>query len=421
MTTIDLGSLDPFGTGPAYSDGTHADYNELVLQTLFNLVQPCTTILVPRGATYAHSRELVLAQHDVTIQPEGWGSDPVFLATDVYANGDVCTIWKGLVRPCLVFLVSGDRDNLSNLIIANQNHSLAPGAPPTEDGIVFSGDGQSLTAVTVWTPARNGINVLGATNLTLDHPTIVASGIGITLAGGDSIRFSSGPRGPTGYVFVQNPTVIDSGDDGIAFEPNNDGTIQHDIWVNGYTYTNTANTFYGGHGISIGGASGITFTNFSMANTPAAGIQIVSGTTWGLLGSNNIKMVGGLLTHTNDWASAPTGKIIQGALQISPGSTASNATINNVDIENIIFSDTDTAADRQVGDFPLPNVSPAPGPATNVTLKNFSFTGSEPWNLFRYFTTPPSSFTTSGWQIFNSNGTKTVLQDHPPGPPPEFP
>lgn len=417
-TTINLATYPGL-----YRDGSHADANELVLQNLFNTVQPCTTILMPRGAVYAHSRELVLSQSDVTIAPAGTGSDPQLLSTDVYTAGDTCQIWKGFPRPCLVFLIRGARDNISDLVVANQSHSLAPGvSPPTEHGIVLSGDGQTLSNVSVWTPAYAGIETEGATNLTLDHPIIVNSGMGITYAGGASLIFHSGSTGPTGNVFVQSPTVVNSGDDGICVESYiGSGSIQHDIWVNNYAYINSPTTSYGAHGIAIVGGDRITLTNFVIENSPSAGIYIGSGTAFNDAGSNTVAINGGLLYDVNTAASATTGRVVQGALQVVPGSTASDGAINNVTVDGINFTNTNPAADRQVGDFPNPNVSPAPPSATNVTFKNFTFTGTEPATLFKYLTTPPRDITTVGWKIVNADGTTTALQDHPPGPVPEFP
>lgn len=410
--TVDLGTIKGL-----FPNGTHAADNQQILQFIFAIVPPCTTILVPRGAIYAHSGELVLNTADVAIEAEGTGSDPQLLSTDVYRSGEKCTNpgWQ-FDGPCLALIVTGDRDSLSDLVIANNQPSQnGIGHDPTQHGLVLQGDGQSVTNVTLQKSDWSGIETEGATNLYLNHPSFWNTV-------NTSLAFHSGPSGPSGNIFVQNPLFVNPGDDGICVETYiNYRPLQHDIWVNGETYLNGGTTT-AGHGAAVVGGENIVFTNFSISGAPAAAITVMDGTGFQDAGSNNVKFLSGTINNANTWSTGtyPT-RIVQGALLVDSGTDAAGETIDGVDIENVTFNNTTPTANRQVGDFADPYAPADAPPPTNVTFKNFTFTGTEPGILFTYLTTPLGAFTTSGWKITNAAGTTTTLPDHPPGLPPAFP
>lgn len=403
------------------TDGTDPGTNELILQCIFTTVRPGTTILVPRGARYAHARDLVMPVSDVTLKPEGSGHDPVFISTDATPKGgDTCQFGVGVRGagpgyrgPCLSFAITGDHDRVSDIEIVNSHRRSFSTLPPGS-ALVIEGDHQTFSGVRVRFADDVGILVLGATNLSLVNPTVSASGdTGIDITGGPSNQ-AAGPVG------VSHPKVINTGGDGIAVESylptalQPDPPLQHDVWVDGAIYMNTG-TPTPGHGFAIVGGTGITFTNFSITNSPCSAIYVADGQIFHDAGSTGVKIQQGAITNANTWATRPPPgglHIPQAAVQVWSDTRVPNQVIRGVEMENITISNTAGGVPRQVADFPTLGDPPA-----QAEFKDFTFMGTSPSTLLDpgeghvVGKTPADHYSIVGWHVGDRYGTYRAQRD----------
>jgi len=400
--TVDLASFKDLK-----GDGTNDVANELILECIFENVSAGATILVPSGATYAHSSTLYLGVGNVTIKAEGTGSTPTLESTGT--GTAACPLFQNgwsYPGPCLAVIVAGNGDSISNLDIANA-HASTHGTTPAQHGMVLTGDSQTLTNVTIYNSDGVGIETLGATNLYLDHPTF-------DFTGNASLIFHPGLNGGpgTGNVLVQDPTINDPGDDGICVESYLGGNRDHDIWINGEVYTN--NLTSGSHGLAVVGGNNIVFTNFAQTGATASGIYVASGQVFGDSGSNNVVIGNGIIANAD--TAAPSG--LQNGAVLVWSDAASPEVIDQVLIENVAIASTNAAANYQVGDFP----NAADPAAQNVEFKNLTFTGNTQ-KLLTTGSTPSKNYWTLNWQVQNpatagAPNSVTALPDHSPGTPP---
>ena len=157
------------------------------------------------------------------------------------------------------------------------------------------------------------------------------------------------------------PTVIGSGDDGVAVVSYaQDGDPCHDITVTSPTVRDQT----WGRGISVVGGTNITETDVNITASDAAAVYIgVEGDPWNTAPATNVTISGGTITNANTDTTIDHGAVF--VLAGRSGYVSRNITVTGLTIKN-----TRSTASRDLG-----VVTYGSSPPSNVVFSNLTIIG----------------------------------------------
>ena len=267
-------------------------------------------VLLPAGSVFRHTAVLHLRTAGLHVSGPG-----ELLATDEQNS----SVW-----------IEADNVLVDGGLVVKTNSTQRWGAWE-QMGIRLDGHaGITLRNVTVVGSAAAGIYVGGAThNFLLDHVVVQDTRA-------DGIHMTEGAYSGS----VVSPTVINSGDDGVAVVSyTQDGTPCHDITVTSPRVLGTA----WGRGISVVGGTNITETGIDVERTSAAAVYIGSeGSPWYTAAATNVTITGGTIVGANTDTT-----VDHGAVLVLSGET--NVTPANITVRSLTITGTRTSASRNLG------------------------------------------------------------------------
>lgn len=188
--------------------------------------------------------------------------------------------------------------------------------------------GTVVRDVTVDGAAAAGVYVGGARHFRLERVTVRNTRAdGIHLTGGAA------------FGQVLSPTIINSGDDGVAVVSyGGDGPVVHDIEVRSPTVRGTR----WGRGLSVVGGTDITYRDIDVSDSDAAGVYLAAeGAPWHTAAPVRVKVLGGTVTRANR-----NPRVDHGAVLVLAGS---NKRVQDVEVSDLAVRDTRATAHRSVG------------------------------------------------------------------------
>lgn len=235
--------------------------------------------------------------------------------------------------------------------------------------LVISGQHDTVSHVTIVGSAAAGIFVTGAQNFTLRD-------ISVSGTRADGVHITGGSANGV----VDDLRSDATGDDALAVVSYaSDPGPSHDISASRISVASTR----WGRGISVVGGDNVTVRGFSVANTSAAGVSVVTeGSPWFSRAVDHVEISDGTITGAN---TDPT--VVHGAILLSAANVGTS--VSNVSISNVGISATTPTAEREVAIL-----------AEGGTLNNVAVTGIRLDNsaLSPLATNaPPSSFRVTGW------------------------
>ena len=313
----------------AVGDGRTDDTT--ALQRAFDAATATVGVWLAPGRSYAHSRVL-----DIRVAGAHVTGGGTLLATNEAAS----SVWA-------------DADNvvLDGITVAIAS-TTRRGETWDQMGVRIVGhSGVVLRNIMVDGSAAAGIYVgNGAGNFLLDHVTVQHTRA-------DGIHMTGGAH--NGRVLA--PTVISSGDDGVAVVSyGQDGTPCHDITV---TAPHVLGTDWG-RGLSVVGGTNITETGIDVQNSDAAAVYIgVEGDPWNTAPATNVTISGGTITNANTDKAIDHGAVF--VLAGRSGYVSTGITVTGLTIVN-----TRSTASRDLG-----VVTYGTSPPKNVLFSNLTITG----------------------------------------------
>lgn len=310
------------GARPApASDGARLDRDTAVrdtavrddtafLQSALDGLEPGGTLtLEPR--TYRHSKVLTVRVPGVHIN----GSGATLLATDEKRSA---------------FHIAADSVVVSDLVLGIEKTTKRWEGYDQHKLTVTKVKKVEVRSVEVTGSAAAGVYVgSGASEFLLDDVTVHDTRA-------DGIHITGGSQGGT----VRNPTVMRSGDDGVAVVSyESDRAPCRDITVYGAVVEDNSH----GRGVSVVGGEGITYHDVQIRGSSSAGVYIgVEGAPYFTRSSRNVLISGGQVSNANHDES-----VDHGAVLLFSARTGND--ISDVRIENLAIENNRETATRQVG------------------------------------------------------------------------
>lgn len=235
--------------------------------------------------------------------------------------------------------------------------------------LVISGRNDTVSHVTIVGSAAAGIFVTGAQNFTLRDVSVSdtrADGVHIT--------------GGSANGVVDDLRTDATGDDALAVVSYaSDSGPSHDISASRIAIASTR----WGRGISVVGGANVTVRGFSVANTSAAGVSVVTeGSPYFSRAVDRVEIANGTITSAN---TDPT--VVHGAILLSAANPG--ASVSNVSISNVGISATTPTAEREVA------ILAEGGSVANVAVTGIRLDNSALSPLAA--NAPAGSFTVTGW------------------------
>jgi len=236
--------------------------------------------------------------------------------------------------------------------------------------LVVSGGQDSVTHVSIVGSAAAGIFVKGANGFKI-------SDVDVTGTRADGIHMTDGSNHGT----VDNVRTSQTGDDGVAVVSYAaDGQPCSDIRVN---HVNVAGTTWG-RGISVVGGRNIAISDFSAADTSAAGVYVASEGGYDTDSVEGVTISDGNLARVNHDPG-----VVQGAILVFSGNPGKH--VSGVQISRVSIVGTPDSATRNVG------VVADGGDLDGISLADISIRDPQ---LPAFFTNAPAgSVSTSGWAL----------------------
>jgi len=321
-------SVTDFGArGDDSADDTAA------LQGVLDALEPGETLLFPPG-TYRHRDVLTVRAPGVQLLGDG----ATLLATDEERSA---------------FHVAADRVVVSELAFAVESVTRRWDSYEQHKIRVSGQEGVVLHRVQVLNSAASGIFIAdGASCFLVD-------GVTVRDTQADGIHLSGGAHDGT----LINPTVIGSGDDGVAVVSySGEPAPSHDIAV--LSPRVRSNTH--GRGLSVVGGEDIAFRDVRVESSDAAAVYIAAeGAPYDTYGTRNVTVSGGELIDSNRNPA-----VDHGAVLVFSGRVGQE--VSGVHVEDLTISGTRQDASRQVG------LVTAGGDIEGVTLDGLSIRGGPP-------------------------------------------
>ena len=298
---------EQFGAkGDGVSDDTAA------VQSALNSVRAGGTVTLPAGKTYRHTAVLRMSVAGTTLNGSGTLLATNEAASAVYLAADNITV----DGPTLKMGVTTKR------WVAFEQMKLRLGRFA---GIV-------VRNVMIDGSAAAGVYVGGASNFLL-------AGVTVANTRADAIHMTGGASNGT----VNNPRVVNPGDDGVAVVSyKNDGAQVHDITVNNPRLEGQV----WGRAFSVVGGYNVTYNNVYASRSAGACIYIAAESEFNSYGVNNVLVNGGNLVGCNQQAdvdavdrpSPAKGRVVHGAVMVYNSQPAE--AITNVTMRNLTIKDT---------------------------------------------------------------------------------
>lgn len=277
------------------------------LQTRFDQLRPGDTIRLDRR-TYSHAGVIRVAVPGVRIE----GNGATLAATNAPASALQIDA-PGVSVADVTLTAPTDGPRLTGL----EQHKL-----------VVSGDGVSLTDVTIDGSAAAGVFVDGAHDFRLTRVTVRD-----TLA--DGIHMTDGATNGR----LDNPRTERTGDDGVAVV-----SYGTDAPCAGITITApvVAGTRWG-RGISVVGGRDVSVRDLTVSGTSGAGLYVASeGAPYFTDSVAGVRVTGGTITGANTDPS-----VIHGAVLVYSGNAGRS--VSDVSISGLTIAATPPGAERNVG------------------------------------------------------------------------
>ncbi|SCX40122.1 Pectate lyase superfamily protein [Klenkia marina] len=266
--------ISPYDTG-AVGDGVTDD--SLALQAAFDLAGDGDVVMLPAGATFAHSRVLTVRRGGMTLT--GGGT----LRATREATSSLTVSAPGVTVSGITLTVASTTRRWDAY---EQQRLRLDGAT-----------GAVVRNVVVDGSAAAGVYVGGGTSgFVLDRVTVMntrADGIHITQGSHDGQ--------------VVSPVVRNVGDDGVAVVSyRQDGVPCARIVVTSPSVDGST----GGRGLSVVGGTDVDFTGIDVRNTYGAGVYLAAEGGWGTAGVARVRVSGGAIVNANAATSIDHGSVL---------------------------------------------------------------------------------------------------------------
>jgi hypothetical protein len=347
-TSLTVDPVNQLTTGDAVAMTALAEPTAVVsddtaaLQASFDALRPGDTlVLEPR--TYYYSDVLYIRQSNVNIE----GNGATLYSTDSAAAAVV---------------IQGNDVTLQDLnLTAPTGQVRADSTSATR--LVFGGDGNVISDVTITGGASAGVYITGASNFLLERVTVQDTAA-------DGVQITNGSHNGV----LNNVTTLRTGDDGIAivsYQYPANGTV-HDITINNPVVDGSAQ-----RGLVVTGGERITFNNVNVSNTALSGVWIGSQPAPFYTQSvTDVTVNGGTLTNTNS-GGLPLGAVA--VVAQNPDTTVSNVTIENLNIVN-----TPPSSYTNVGLYTQG------GTLSDITFRNIAIWQPYPTSPVPFYTNAPA-------------------------------
>lgn len=333
----------------AVGDGRTDD--TAALQRALDAAGPGTTLVLGAGRTYAHGDVLRVRRPGTRLTGPGR-----LLATDearssVWVEADDVVLDGGLTLSTAATTRRWEAWEQMGLRVAG-------------------GTGLVVRDVTVEGSAAAGVYVGGAANFLLERVTVRGSRA-------DGIHLTAGARDGR----VVSPTVVDSGDDGVAVVSYaSDGAPCSNITIESPRVLGTT----WGRGVSVVGGTDITYTDVQVERSSAAAVYLASeGAPWFTTAPVRVRVLGGTLTGANQ-----DPRVDHGALVVLAGGAQAP---QDVLVRGLTITDTRSSASRSVG------VITYATPPTGVVLQDIAVRGG-PRSAYSG-NSPDSSYSLLNWTV----------------------
>ena len=292
----------------AVGDGAADD--TAAVQRALDAARPGVAVVVPAGRVFVHTDVLHVRVPGTVVTGGG-----VLLAT----REDRSSVW-----------VEADGVTLDGLTVRTQGTTRRWEAWE-QMGLRLAGhSGAVVREVTVEGSAAAGLYVGGADHFLLDHVTVQGTRA-------DGIHLTEGSH--DGLVLA--PTVVGSGDDGVAVVSyRSDGAPCHDIVVRSPQVLGTT----WGRGLSVVGGTDVAFTDVDVQRSDAAAVYLGSeGQPWNTWAPVRVSVTGGRLQDSNT-----DQRIDHGAVLVLAGGDGAPAP-DTVTVRGLSISGTRRTASRSAG------------------------------------------------------------------------
>lgn len=292
----------------AVGDGVADD--TAAVQRALDAARPGVAVVVPAGRVFVHTDVLHVRVPGTVVTGGG-----VLLGT----REERSSVW-----------VEADGVTLDGLTVRTQGTTRRWEAWE-QMGLRLAGhSGAVVRDVTVEGSAAAGLYVGGADHFLLDHVTVQGTRA-------DGIHLTEGSH--DGLVLA--PTVVGSGDDGVAVVSyRSDGAPCHDIVVRSPQVLGTT----WGRGLSVVGGTDVAFTDVDVQRSDAAAVYLGSeGQPWNTWAPVRVSVTGGRLQDSNT-----DQRIDHGAVLVLAGGDGAPAP-DTVTVRGLSISGTRRTASRSAG------------------------------------------------------------------------
>jgi hypothetical protein len=294
-----------------------------------------TVLMFPSGATCVHSSVLRVYSAGIAL----YGVGTTLLATD-QTNSSL--------------EVQANNVTVDGFDLKTQNATARRDPFESEGMTLLDSSGAVVNDITIDKPAAGGFMASGASNYTV-------SGLTVNNSLADCIHNTDGSNNGT----YTNLHVTNCGDDGFAVVSYlNDGTMAHDISVNGFTMYSQSDS---GRGITVVGGYNVTYTNINVTDSCGAGLYIASEPSYQTYGVSNVTVSNVTMNAVNH-----CGDVLHGAVLVYNGQPSQ--TISHIDLENFNITNTDNPAEpSETGQVGIRQGGS--GGVSGIQYRNFTING----------------------------------------------